>query len=416
MEILNYDVVVVGGGSAGVAAAIAASRAGSKTLLVERNAYFGGEATHSWVSAYCGFYTKGETPEQCVFGIGDEVLQRLKAYGEDVSYVVNPSTKNASVRFHPEMVKLVLDDLLSESDVDYRLCTSLIDVEVSDGKISSIVIMDDERKHRVLAKSFVDTTGDANMIHMAGLKTMWGNEDFGVQQSSLSCLVEGIPSGEIKIDTLEAAIKKGKEAGIKDLHKERGMIVKCQGDDYGFLTIPSCILDNLSSEELTNKLMDLRKQAHAYTEAISKYGEGFEKMRLLGTAPYIGIRESRRMVGKVVITGDDVLTSKKCEDTIGRGGWPAEMHKASGLQFVAMKENDWFDIPLGSLISADIANLFTGGRSISCESVALASLRVMGTGFATGQAAGVIASLYANDGTIETEKVQKTLKSQNALL
>ena len=122
------------------------------------------------------------------------------------------------------------------------------------------------------------------------------------------------------------------------------------------------------------------------------------------------------MVGKVIITGDDVLTSKKCADTIGRGGWPAEMHKASGLRSVAMKENDRFDIPIGALLSADIENLFTGGRSISCESFALASLRVMGTGFVTGQAAGVIASQYADTGTVDTEKVQETLKSQDALL
>ena len=416
MQILDYDVVVVGGGSAGVAAALAASRSGSKVLLIERAAYFGGEATNSWVSAYCGFYTKGEKPEQCVFGIGDEVLKRLKDYGEDVNYVVNPSTKNASVRFHPETVKWVLDDMMVESDADYRLCTSLIDVKVEGDKIISVTIIDDEDKYEVRAKAFVDTTGDANMIHMAGLKTMWGNEDFGVQQSSLSCLVTGIPSGEIKIETLEAAIKKGKEAGIEDLHKERGMIVKVKGDDYGYLTIPSVILEGLDAKELTNKLIDLRRQARSYVKAIKSYGEGFEKMELKATAPYIGIRESRRMFGKEIITGEDVLNSKKCADTIGRGGWPAEMHKASGLQFVAMKENDWFDIPIGSLLSKDIANLFTAGRSISCESVALASLRVMGTGFATGQAAGVIATCYVRDEEVSTSKVQEILRSQNALL
>ena len=416
MRTLNYDVVVVGGGSAGVAAALAASRHGSKTLLIERAAYFGGEATNSWVSAYCGFYTKGEKPTQCVYGIGDEVLKLMKKHGEDTNYVINPSTKNASVRFHPETIKIVLDELLESSNVDYRLCTSLIDVKVEGNKIQSVIIMDDEDKYEVYAQSFVDTTGDANMIHMAGLKTMWGNEEFGIQQSSLSCLVEGIPSGEVKIETLESAIKKGKEEGLKNLHKERGMIVKVEGDDYGYLTIPSVILDNLSGEELTKKLMDLRKQAKDYVKAIKDHAPGFEKMRFLASAPYIGIRESRRMMGKVVITGEDVLNSKKCDDTIGRGGWPAEMHKASGLQFVAMKENDYFDIPIGALLSKDIENLFTGGRSISCESVALASLRVMGTGFASGQAAGVIASVYAFDKDVDTKKVQTILKAQNALL
>ena len=198
MQTLNYDVVVVGAGSAGVASALASSRTGSKTLLVERKACFGGEATNSWVSAYCGFYTKGEVPTQCVKGIGDEVLTRLKEYGEDVNYVVNPSTKNASVRFHPEVVKLVLDDMMMESSVDCRLCTSLIDAEVVDNKIVSITIMDDEDKYKVYAKSFIDTTGDANLIHLTNIETMWGNEEFGIQQSSLSCLIEGVPKEEFE--------------------------------------------------------------------------------------------------------------------------------------------------------------------------------------------------------------------------
>ncbi len=416
MQTLHYDVVVVGGGAAGVAAALASSRNGTKTLLVERNASFGGEATNSWVSAFCGFYTKGEKPEQCVYGIGEEVLAKMREYGEDTDYVINPSTKNASIRFHPEVVKVVLDDILSASDVDYRLCTTMIDTKVEDNKLVSIIIMDDEDKYEVYADAFVDCTGDANMIHMCGLKTMWGDEDGSIQQSSLSCLVTGIPKDEIKIDTLEAAVKKGKEAGIKDLHKERGMIIKVRNEDYGYLTIPSVTPKDLSGEELTKDHIALRKQALAYTKAISTYGEGFEKMHLLATAPYIGIRESRRMIGKVIIKGEEMLEGKKCDDVIARAGWPCEMHKGTGVKFTAMKENDWYDIPIGALVSKDIENIFTAGRSISAESVALASLRVMGTGFATGHAAGIVASVYAKDGNYDTKTVQKILKDQKALI
>lgn len=416
MQTLNYDVVVVGAGSAGVASALASSRTGSKTLLVERKACFGGEATNSWVSAYCGFYTKGEVPTQCVKGIGDEVLTRLKEYGEDVNYVVNPSTKNASVRFHPEVVKLVLDDMMMESSVDCRLCTSLIDVEVVDNKIVSITIMDDEDKYKVYAKSFIDTTGDANLIHLANIETMWGNEEFGIQQSSLSCLIEGVPKEEIKIETLEAAIKKGKENGIKYLDKERGMIIKVKGDDYGYLTIPSVIIDNLSGKELTLKHVELRKKALAYAKTIKEYAEGFKNTRLMATAPYIGIRESRRMIGQTIIKGKDVLKATKSTDTIARAGWPVEVHKLSGLEYHELKDNDYYGIPLSALISKDISNLFSAGRCISCDSIALASLRVMGTSFATGQASGVAAAYYAKNGVIEVTEIQEILKQQNALI
>lgn len=416
MQTLNYDVVVVGAGSAGVASALASSRTGSKTLLVERKACFGGEATNSWVSAYCGFYTKGEVPTQCVKGIGDEVLTRLKEYGEDVNYVVNPSTKNASVRFHPEVVKLVLDDMMMESSVDCRLCTSLIDVEVVDNKIVSVTIMDDEDKYKVYAKSFIDTTGDANLIHLTNIETMWGNEEFGIQQSSLSCLIEGVPKEEIKIETLEAAIKKGKENGIKYLDKERGMIIKVKGDDYGYLTIPSVIIDNLSGKELTLKHVELRKKALAYAKTIKEYAEGFKNTRLMATAPYIGIRESRRMIGQTIIKGEDVLKATKSTDTIARAGWPVEVHKLSGLEYHELKDNDYYGIPLSALISKDISNLFSAGRCISCDSIALASLRVMGTSFATGQASGVAAAYYAKNGVSEVTEIQEILKQQNALI
>ena len=269
MQTLSYDVVVVGGGSAGVASAIAASRCGCKTLLIERNAYLGGQATNAWVSAFCGFFTKGELPTQCVKGIGDEVLQRLKDYGEDINYVINPSTKNASIRFHPEILKLVLDDLILESAMDVRLCTTLIDVNVNNQKIESIIVMDDDDKYLVKAKVFIDTTGDANLLNSAHIQTMWGDQSHHVQQSSLSCLVDNLPSDEIKIETIESAIKQAKANGATHLDKERGMIIKVKGDTYGYMTIPSIELNNLSGSTLTQSLIELRKKGNAYVKALN---------------------------------------------------------------------------------------------------------------------------------------------------
>ncbi|WBW49380.1 FAD-dependent oxidoreductase [Peptoniphilus equinus] len=416
MKQLKFDVVVAGGGSAGVAAALAASRNGSKTLLIERHGAFGGEATNSWVSAYCGFYTKGDVPQQVVFGIGDEVLQRLKAYGEDICYTISPSTGNASVRFHPEVLKLVLDDLLEASSVDYRLYTSVVSVQVEHGKINSITIHDDEEDTLVMATSFIDATGNGNLIHMAGLKTDWGNEQGEVQQSSLAAWLENIPRGEIVMSLLTEAIQKGKEEGISSLDKEKGLIVKVADDTYGFLTIPSVSIRNLSGPELTASMMILRKKAHAYTDALQTYAQGFERTYLSATAPVIGIREARRMRGKVTVRGEDIMACKKSDEVVARAGWPAEIHSSSGLIYMDVKDNDWFDIPMGALISKDLCNLFAAGRTISCDSLALASLRVMGTGFATGHAAGVMASHYAQRGQLNCQEIQTILREQHALI
>ena len=416
MQTLSYDVVVVGGGSAGVASAIAASRCGCKTLLIERNAYLGGQATNAWVSAFCGFFTKGELPTQCVKGIGDEVLQRLKDYGEDINYVINPSTKNASIRFHPEILKLVLDDLILESAMDVRLCTTLIDVNVNNQKIESIIVMDDDDKYLVEAKVFIDTTGDANLLNSAHIQTMWGDQSHHVQQSSLSCLVDNLPSDEIKIETIESAIKQAKANGATHLDKERGMIIKVKGDTYGYMTIPSIELNNLSGSTLTQSLIELRKKGNAYVKALKQYAPNFNNVNLKSSAPYLGIRESRRMVGKTMIQGEDVLKAEKSKDSIARAGWPVEMHKNSGLSYQSICDNDYFGVPLGALVSKDITNLLAAGRCISCDSVALASLRVMGTSFATGQAAGVAAAYYARTNQLDVEAIQEELIKQNALI
>lgn len=416
MQTLSYSVVVVGGGSAGVASAIAASRCGCKTLLIERNAYLGGQATNAWVSAFCGFFTKGELPTQCVKGIGDEVLQRLKDYGEDINYVINPSTKNASIRFHPEILKLVLDDLILESAMDVRLCTTLIDVNVNNQKIESIIVMDDDDKYLVKAKVFIDTTGDANLLNSAHIQTMWGDQSHHVQQSSLSCLVDNLPSDEIKIETIESAIKQAKANGATHLDKERGMIIKVKGDTYGYMTIPSIELNNLSGSTLTQSLIELRKKGNAYVKALKQYAPNFNNVNLKSSAPYLGIRESRRMVGKTMIQGEDVLRAVKSKDSIARAGWPVEMHKNSGLSYQSICDNDYFGVPLGALVSKDITNLLAAGRCISCDSVALASLRVMGTSFATGQAAGVAAAYYARTNQLDVEAIQEELIKQNALI
>lgn len=416
MQTLSYDVVVVGGGSAGVASAIAASRCGCKTLLIERNAYLGGQATNAWVSAFCGFFTKGELPTQCVKGIGDEVLQRLKDYGEDINYVINPSTKNASIRFHPEILKLVLDDLILESAMDVRLCTTLIDVNVNNQKIESIIVMDDDDKYLVKAKVFIDTTGDANLLNSAHIQTMWGDQSHHVQQSSLSCLVDNLPSDEIKIETIESAIKQAKANGATHLDKERGMIIKVKGDTYGYMTIPSIELNNLSGSTLTQSLIELRKKGNAYVKALKQYAPNFNNVNLKSSAPYLGIRESRRMVGKTMIQGEDVLRAVKSKDSIARAGWPVEMHKNSGLSYQSICDNDYFGVPLGALVSKGITNLLAAGRCISCDSVALASLRVMGTSFATGQAAGVAAAYYARTNQLDVEAIQEELIKQNALI
>ena len=165
----DVDVAVAGGGSAGVAAAVGAARAGARVLLLERSPYLGGQSTHSCVVAYCGFHSRGNPPTQVVKGVGETVLQKLRALGEKAAYAVSPVTGNASIRFDPEVLKLALDQVMDDAGAAYLLHTSIIGVQVREGTLGLLRCVDDEGEYTVAAKSFVDATGDANLAHMAGL-------------------------------------------------------------------------------------------------------------------------------------------------------------------------------------------------------------------------------------------------------
>lgn len=151
----QYDVVVVGGGTAGVSAAVGAAKTGAKTLLIERNAYLGGEATNSGVSAFCGFYTCGENPVRVVEGVGRLVLNEMEALGPTVDYVIS-ATGNRNINFQPEYLKCAMDNLLEKERVDYLLHTSVIGADTENGTITAIHCVDDEGTFTVAAKAFVD--------------------------------------------------------------------------------------------------------------------------------------------------------------------------------------------------------------------------------------------------------------------
>lgn len=416
-RIYEYDVAVIGGGSAGVAAALAASRTGAKTILVERNPYFGGEATHSQVTSYCGFYTRGEQPDQVVRGIGEEVLAGLRSYGANTEPTISKSTGNASIRFNPELVKLVLDDLMHESEVTYLLHATMIEVRKEQSRITEVVCMDDEGHFTIRARAFVDASGNGNLVHFAGIPTQFGNEQGVTQQASLAFKLDNLPRTDILMSDLEAAIKKGKEQGIVGLEKEKGLIIKIPSENYGYCTIPSKILKDLTCETLTIAEMDLRKQVNAYATAFQKNIPELSEIRVSQSGPSIGIREARRIQGEVTLIGTEIVRAPKTADSIARGGWSPEIHKSNTeLTYTHIPDNDYFSIPLGALKVREVSNLWAAGRLISTDQVALGSVRVMGTGFATGQAAGIAAALTLEKETYDLKKIQQELIYQGALI
>lgn len=417
-RLYQYDVVVVGGGTAGVSAAVGAAKTGAKTLLIERNAYLGGEATHSGVSTFCGFFTCGKNPVRVVEGVGQLVLDEMGALGPTVDYVIS-ATGNYNVNFQPEYLKCAMDNLLEKEHVDYFLHTYMTSAKVELGSIVSIQCSDDEGSFTVMAKTFVDASGDANLVHRSGAKLIWGGDDGHPQAATMPFRLSGVNTNcDMSPEAVGRAVRKAKEAGIPNLTREKGFILKKEHSDIVSVLLPSVIPEGLTAADLTHMERETRKQVLSYVQALKTYMPGMEHAELAVIGPSIGFRETRRMVGKETLTVDDVLTGKKCQNSVARCGWKPEIHKDVDKMatYLDVKEGSYFDIPLGALQSENIENLYGAGRMISSDEAAFAAVRVMGTCFATGHAAGVAAACHALEGTAEIKHVQEVLKKQGALV
>lgn len=418
MQRKRYDVVVVGGGASGIAAAIGAAKAGASCLLVERYGCLGGQATTANVSSYCGFFTHGENPVQIVKGVGEEVLAELHKLGFYDGYRLSP-VGNAIVVLDQEATKFALDEVISHYPIDVLLHCRMVKVEsdVEKGEIYKIFCVDDQETYEFSAGAFVDATGDANLSYLAGAEFRYGDGKGNGQASTRVMRLDRVPADvSFKPAVLESIFTQAKKDGYQHLTKESGIVFRA-GEDTVYAILPSVWIPDLSAETLTACEMNTRRQAQEYLEAFRKYLPGMENCRLVSTAIQLGLRDTRHILGEKTLTGEQVLHGEKQKDSVARGAWPCEMHtEINKIANYAFVDNDeYYSIPLGCLQAKNWKNLWCGGRIISADPLAFASVRVMGCGFATGQAAGVAATLYQKKGCT-VNAVQKELLRQGALL
>jgi hypothetical protein len=410
----EYDVAVVGGGSAGVAAAIGAHDAGAKTLLIERNSYFGGQATNAQIHSYCGFCTNGEDWQQVVRGVGQRVLDAMDEVGHFQGFAMSP-TGNLLVYQDAEYTKLALDHVMERSGADYLLCASVVDARVTDGRIEELICSDDEGLFTVRAKAFVDASGEANLAALAGAPV-----EFHCEQSG--CLIFRMGNVRVGGDYSPAAIRRALEAaqnsGMTGFSATFGTVAHAQDTKDYTVNIISLKIPGLDAETQTRMEMEGRRQVHLYAEAFRRFLPGFEDAYLIYSGPKMGYRESRRILGEYQLTRKDVQESRKDpEHSIARSGWGAELHIGDNdVIFAEERGAKYFDIPIGALKPKGVQNLWCGGRIISADLIASSSIRVMGTGFATGQAAGVAAALTLDRTEYDVQKIRAELLRQNAIV
>lgn len=415
-ENTTYDVVVIGGGSAGISAAIGARQAGARVALVEQYGFLGGAATNGSVLTHCGFFDQTRT--QVVRGVGQQVLDRLDAESMYRTHTL-PETGNTVVLLDLETVKAAYDQLVVESGVDLFLHSRLTAARTdSSGRIEATEIAHRGGRITLTATAFVDASGDGELIAASDAGVRLSPVDRR-QASTLVMRVGNVLEGaSLSQGDMDEAVTEYRAAHATDIVRTSGIAVRMPVSREVMLLLADQHRDVLDVRELTAAEISARRMAGEYVEAFRARMAGWEHAFLAATGPQIGIRESRRLRGVDSVTASDVSSARKRrDDSIARCGWPMENHVSPGItEYGGIAGKGWYGIPYGAICSATTENLWAGGRLTSSDERAYASLRVMGTSFATGHAAGVAAAVYVDRSAHGLAQTRTELERQGALL
>ncbi|MFN7102615.1 MAG: FAD-dependent oxidoreductase [Pseudorhizobium sp.] len=412
------DVVVIGGGAGGMSAAIAAARLGARVTLVEQYGFLGGAAANSLVLAYCGFYQKGPRPVAAVRGIGEDLLSELVTLGQTVAPVVSRSG-NWIVMLDPEAVKFAFDRMCEKAGVRVLLHSKLTAVVKDDKQVTSVRVCDHAGTVIIHAHAFIDASGEASLSSMSGTRmTVDSLRGDHVQPASMPVRIGGVARDvEFDRDRMAEIIKAYNVTADTPIARADGGVLSrlpISGDVW-WMAI-DLETDGLTGESLSTVEREARRQAWRNLELLKQL-PGFEHACLAASGPQIGIRESRRPLSREDMTGSMLEAGLRRPDGVGRAAWPMEVHEAPGrARFIDIGGEGFADLPMGAIHSADRDNLYLAGRVAGADGAAYGSVRVMGTAFATGHAAGIAAALRAQASPPLINDVRRHLLDQGALV
>jgi len=418
--VADVDVCVAGGGPAGIGAALAAARDGASVCLLERYGFLGGNFTAASVGTICGLYvSEGGAFSYVTRGIAEEVAEALKASGAANGPV--PFKGTAVLLYVPWAAKRLFDHLVSEQErITLFLHALVSDVVVHGDRLDAVVVASKRGPQAVRARAFVDATGDADLVVHAGAP--WTIGDPGQRQfASMQFVMQHVDVAAAFAagpDALNQAIA----AHGDHLSRDGGALLPTfrPGEVIGAMTrvrgADGGPLDVTDLAQATYGELEGRRLAEEAAAFVSEYVPGFADAFLADTAPALGVRETRRAVGRYVLTGDDVAGLARFEDTVAAGAWPQEYHVTGrSTEYRALPEGGYYQVPFRALQPDGPANLFVAGRCISADHDALASTRVMAPSIVLGQAAGTAAAMLARD-ELAVHDLQRSLKEQGAFL
>jgi hypothetical protein len=435
----DFDVMVVGGGNAGCAAAIAAARHGARTLLVERYGFLGGTATAAMVGPWMTFHSG---KERIVGGIAQEMVERLMRKGASPGHLPDSSDYVATITpFDPEVHKALLFEMMREAGVELLLHSYFLSAEtdgetVKGATFATIAGMRTER-----ARTAIDATADALVAAASGVPTQQGDERGRVQPATLifrlshvnlaelaayvrehpgemrSALAkrERTPENLTAVAGLYSLWEQARADGVVDIPRELvSFFISPYPDEVTVNMTRVVDVDPLDPVDLTRAEVESRLQAMQLFEFFRSRVPGFQNARIAGTGTQIGIRESRRIVGRYTLTRDDVLSGRKFSDAVARSAYPIDLHNPSGSGTIThrLKLGESYEIPYRCLVPVNREALLVAGRCISTTHEALASTRLTPTVMTLGQAAGTAAALASKSGARVADVDATTLRAQ----
>jgi ribulose 1,5-bisphosphate synthetase/thiazole synthase len=430
------DVLVVGGGPSGLIAAQAAAEDGLKVMLIENRSFVGGNMTIGL--PILGFL--GQKGNQIIKGIPQKFIDRLKAV--DAASEHRPCPLHMSLTLvEPEAVKNVGLEMLLDAGVEVLLYAFCVGVIKEDNHLKGVIIESKSGREAILAKTIIDCTGDADVAFKAGVPCEQGNEVGGAQPPTLMFCMGGVDTEKLRMSIAEeprtyltdfipaeyfgqnnqfivvglrSVMQKAREEGY-NLPVERTILITGLRDGEVWVNMSRINgVDGTTPESLTHGEIEGRKQVEEIQRYLKAFVPGFENAMFTKMAPFLGIRETRRIVGQYVLTADDILGCRRFDDAVAVASYPLDIHHPEGGGCTLTWCGDCYDIPYRTLIPQKIENLIVAGRCISTTHEAMSAIRVMAPCMAMGEAAGRAAKLAIRHQVLPSELDVNLLRNELA--
>lgn len=437
----EVDVLVVGGGPSGIIAAEAAAGQGLKVMILESRGFLGGNLTIGLpILSFLNCNGK-----QNIKGLPQKFIDRLRKDGNASDH--KPCKLHMSLTIiNSEAAKDVALDIMEEKGVEVLMYTFVADTITEGRKVKGVIIESKAGREAILAKTIIDCTGDGDVAYRAGVAMSKGDAQGGMQPPTLMYNMRGVDVNKLRdavvnhhdefdMDTMPAhqfaqgmfitvglrnQIKKAQAAGIKIPVARTILITGLNKDEIWVNMTRVNGVDSTLPESYTHGEIEARKQIKEINRYLKQFVPGFENAYMDKVTPFMGIRESRVMQGRYILTAEDILSSRRFDHVVTVASYPVDIHHATDDDCTMMFTKDDYDIPFECLLPKEYDNLLVAGRCSSMNHEAMAATRVMSTCMALGEAAGRAARIALSTGVepanIDIKTLQKELRDTGAYL